>query len=265
MRAIGRASAKRNRLIGAMVVGIVALLAVLAASATATTVKEGTLEAQIEAHFSPTKLPKTTPAPISLTVEGSLKTTDGSHPPVLKTLELEFSKYGHLDTTGLATCAPNKLTNTLTAQAKSICGKALIGSGRVGAQIAFAEQAPFNASGPLLIFNGPPQGGKQVLVFHVYAKVPAPTTFVTTALISKVSGVYGTKAEVKIPTIVGGQGSLTSFKAILPKKTWTYKGKQQSLLSASCPTGKLFAAGEFMFTNGIKFEGKVSKSCSPAG
>ena len=60
------------------------------------------------------------------------------------------------------------------------------------AEIAFPEQAPFSASGPLLIFNGAPKGGKQVLIFHVHANVPAPTTFVTTAVISKQGGRFGT-------------------------------------------------------------------------
>ena len=73
-----------------------------------------------------------------------------------------------------------------------------------------------------------------MLIFHVHANVPAPTTFVTTAVISKQGGKYGTKAEVAIPTITGGQGSLTGFEATI-HKTWTYKGQKQSLLLATLP------------------------------
>ncbi|HEY6551682.1 MAG TPA: hypothetical protein VIY71_10835, partial [Solirubrobacterales bacterium] len=180
----------------------------------------------IEGQISPKALPKKTPAPISLSVSGSLKSADGTHPPALKELFLQFDRHGQLNTTGLASCRPQRIQSTLTQTAKRVCARALIGSGVAEAEIALPEQAPFRASGPLLIFNGPPKGKKQVLVFHVYAHVPAPTTFVTTAEIAHTKGKYGTTAKVKIPTIVAGQGSLTSFKAKI-QKTFGYKGKRQ--------------------------------------
>jgi hypothetical protein len=246
----------------ALGVALLALCVGLAASASATKVRAGNLEIEIEGGVSPKKLSKKTPTPITLTVEGAIKTADGSHPPALKTLALEFDKHGAINPKGLPTCSPSKLTNTLTAQAKKVCGKALVGTGKVSADIAFPEQPPFPASGPLLIFNGPPKGGKPVLVMHVYAHVPAPTTFVTTGVISKAHGKYGTSTLIQIPTIVGGQGSLTSFKAKI-HKTWTAKGKKMSLLTATCPTGSLFAHGEFDFVGGDKIEGDVAKKCTP--
>src|SRR4051794_26505472 len=252
----------KSKRIAAALLALTALGAVLISGASADTVRVGNLKITIEGGFTPTKLPKHTPAPITLNVSGDLKTEDGSHPPALKTLDVLFDRNGHLNTKGLATCTPAKLQSTLTAQAKASCPKALVGQGRVSAEIALPEQAPFSASGPLLIFNGAPKGGKQVLIFHVYAHVPAPTTFVTTALISKHGGKYGTEAEVTIPTIVSGQGSLTSFKATL-KKTFTYKGTKESLLTASCPTGTLYAHGTFLFADGSKASGDVVRGCTP--
>jgi len=243
--------------------GILAL-ALLATSALGQTVRLGNLVVTIEGQISPKALPRNEAAPIKLSVSGSLKTADQTHPPALKELFLEFDKHGELNTEGLPTCRPSELQATLTARAKRVCGDALIGQGRAEAEIAFPEQAPFSASGPLLIFNGAPKGGKQVLVFHVYAFVPAPTTFVTTAVISKTKGKYGTTAEVKIPTIVAGQGSLTAFNATL-HKTWTYKGQKQSLLLASCPTGHLYAHGVFTFADATRLSGDVARSCTPKG
>jgi len=251
----------KKRVIG-LGLALLATAALVASVASGDTVTAGNLTIEIEGGISPTKLPKKTPAPITLTVSGAVKTTDGSHPPALKTIALEFDKNGGIETKGLPTCDPSKLISTLTAQAKKVCGSALVGTGTVSAQILFPEQAPFNASGPLLIFNGKPKGGKPVLVFHVHANVPAPTTFVTTGVISKASGKYGTSTEIAIPTIVSGQGSLTSFKATL-HKTWTYKGEKKSLLYASCPTGSLFAHGEFTFSDGTKIAGDVAKRCTP--
>jgi len=247
------------------VFGALALLgAVLLASAAADTVRLGNLVITIDGQITPKALPKRESAPIALDLSGTLKSADGSHPVALKTLDLEFDKNGHLNTKGLPTCTTGKLQSTLTAQAKAACGPALVGEGKVSAEIAFPEQAPFDASGPLLIFNGAPKGGKQVLIFHVYAHVPAPTTFVTTALISKQGGKYGTRAVVSIPTIVSGQGSLTAFKAKL-RKTFTYKGTKQSLLTASCPTGTLYAHGTFEFADGTRASGDVVRGCEPKG
>jgi hypothetical protein len=259
---MGRRTVGRRAKVTVLGLALLAAATAVASVASGDTVTAGNLTIEVEGQVSPQKLSRTTPTPITLTVSGSVKTTDGSHPPALKTVALEFDKNGGIYTKGLPTCDPTKLTATLTAKAKQICGPALVGTGTVSAQILFPEQAPFNASGPLLIFNGKPKGGKPVLVFHVHADVPAPTTFVTTGVISKASGKFGTSTEIAIPTIVSGQGSLTSFKATL-HKTWTYKGQKRSLLFASCPTGSLFAHGEFTFADGTKVSGEVAKKCTP--
>lgn len=245
-------------------VAAVLLLGVAAAGAAPEVFRVGNLKIGIEGQIKPMKLPRNEFAPISLEVGGSIATADRSHPAALKSLMLEFDKNGRLNTKGLPTCTVGRLISTLTAQAKQLCGSALVGTGKVSAEIALPEQQPFSASGPLLIFNGAPKGGKQVLIFHVHANVPAPTTFVTTAVITKTPGRFGTSAQVQIPTIVSGQGSLTGFKAKLGK-TWTFKGKKESLLLAKCPTGSLHARGEFLFADGTKGAGEVVRPCTPMG
>ncbi len=239
----------------------VALLALIgAASALAISVQAGKVIIEIEGGITPTKLSKTKPTPITLKINGAIKTADGSHVPALKTLDLEFDKHGQINTKGLATCSPSKLQATTTEAALKACPSSLLGKGTVSAEIALPEQAPFSASGPLLIFNGPPQGKKPVLVMQVYAHVPAATTFVTEGVIGKAHGPYGTSTLIKIPTIVAGQGSLTSFSATL-HKTWSYKGKKQSLLYATCPSGHLVAHGAFTFVEGTSISGNLDKSC----
>jgi hypothetical protein len=243
------------------VVGAVAALAVIAGSASGITIKSGILIAEFNGGFSPTKFPRKEKAPLTLQLKGKLKTTDGSHLPAAKTISLDFDKAGELFTKGLPSCTTGQLQSTITTQAKSVCGKALVGTGTVTADIALPEQQPFGASGPLLIFNGS-KGNKQSLILHVYAHVPAPTTFVVPVAIKKIHGKYGTNAFIKVPTIVGGAGSVTSFKAKIGKK-WTYKGKKVSLLNASCPTGSLFVHGDFAFADGTKMQGTFSKPCTP--
>lgn len=243
---------------------IFALIGLLALSATATalasSVRVGGLEIEIEGKLSPTKLSKKTPTPITLTVSGAIKDTEATRPPALKTLDLEFDKHGQINTKGLGTCSPSKLEATTTKAAEAACKAELIGKGSVSAEIQLPESSPFSASGPLLIFNGPPQGKKPVLVMQVYADVPAPTTFVTEGVIGKAHGLYGTSTQIQIPSIVSGQGSLTSFSATL-HKTWTYKGKKQSLLYATCPDNHLYAHGAFDFVEGTQVSGNIVKTC----
>ena len=117
MRRIGLATVAAVLLLGAAVAG---------AAGTTETFQVGNLDVSVEGGIAPTKLPKNELAPITLTVGGSIQTSDGTHPAALKSLKLEFDKNGELNTAGLATCSVGKLVSTLTAQAKQLCGKALI-------------------------------------------------------------------------------------------------------------------------------------------
>ena len=247
----------------AVAAAAIAVMAAVVGSASGVTIKSGNIEATFDGKISPTAFPKKEKAPVALTLEGKLKTTDGAHISAAKTISLDFDKAGELFTKGLPSCSAAQIESTLTAQAKSTCGDALVGTGRVAAEIAFPEQAPFGASGPLLIFNAS-KGNKQALLLHVYAKVPAPTTFVVPVAIKKTGGKYGTNAFIKVPTITSGQGSVTSFKAKIDKK-FTYKGKKASLLNVACPTGSLFVHGDFAFADGTKMNGTFSKPCTPKG
>jgi hypothetical protein len=247
---------------------IAALTVVAAVSAVAVgkpqVVKVGNLEITVDGGVFPSRLPARSYAPIGLRAEARLDTADGSHLPAARHLVVEFDKNGYLNTAGLPHCTVGKLKNTLTAEAKRKCAKSLVGFGRAGAEIEFPEQPPFFASGQMLIFNGPPKRGHPVLIFHVYAHVPAPTTFVTTAVVGKARGPFGTRVEVSIPTIVAGQGSLT-FARLVVKKHWRYRGKGENLMLARCPNGRFLTRGKMTFADGDAISGKVIRSCTPVG
>jgi hypothetical protein len=253
-------AARRARMV--VVALSLALLAAMASSALGQgeAVHFGNLLVEIDGGVSPVRLPKTKPAPVTLKVSGSIATTDGSRVPALKTLDLQFDRHGTVYTKGLPTCASSRLRATTTAAAKRACKGALVGTGRASAEIYLPEQPPFGASGPMLIFNGVPKGGRPVVIIHVYAHVPAPTTFITSGTIAKGHGKYGTQTQIDVPTIVAGQGSLTGFEATI-HRTWSYKGQKRSFLAADCPTGSLFAHGEFSFVEGTEISGKFRQSC----
>ena len=253
---------RRGRSMAAILAGGALLLALVGSNALGQTYRAGRLVVTVEGGFTPHLLPAKDPASITLSARSTIATADGSHLPALEELILKFDKHTGTHTEGLPTCRIGQLLNTVTKQAKRKCHDALIGTGQAGAEIEFPEQPPFFAKAPMLVFNGPPHDGHPVFIFHVYAFVPAPTTFVTTAEISRSSGRYGTKVEIKVPSIVAGQGSL-SLAELSIHKTWTYKGKEQTLLYGSCPTGNFFVRGDLIFNNGFRMAGKLVRGCTP--
>lgn len=259
-------SSKRGfrRVLVAVVIAALCLLGLVGSSAVGQTVRAGNLIVTVEGGFTPHRLPKREPASITLSARSTIRTSDGTHLPALDYLKLEFDKHTGVFTKGLPVCTPARIANTLTSQAKRLCRKAIIGSGQAGAEIAFPDQEPFFAKAPMVIFNGPPKNGHPVFIFHVYAHVPAPTTFITTAEISKSKGLYGTTVYIKIPTIVAGQGSL-SFAELSIHRKWRERGKERTLLYGTCPTGHFFVRGALTFKGGFKMAGKVVRSCSPKG
>jgi hypothetical protein len=213
------------------------------------TVRVGNLELTFNGGFSPSVLPKKTLAPIALTAEGKIKTTDGTHPPALKEAVIETDKNGSVNVKGYPTCKAGQLQSQDTTHARAICKSALIGSGKTTIEIEFPESKPIPVNSELLVFNGGEKGGVTTFYIHAYITVPTPAAVVTTVKIKKIhNGRYGMKSVATIPKIAGGSGSVTSFALKIDKK-FTYKGKKVSVLSAKCPDGKLQAHVEATFFN----------------
>jgi hypothetical protein len=259
-----RARFRRVRAVALAALASLATLALIGSSAFGQTVRAGNLIVTVEGGFTPHKLPRTDPASITLSARSTIRTADGTHLPALDKLHLFFDKHTGVNTKGLPSCTINQLKNTLTVQAKRICPDAIIGSGQAGAEISFPDQEPFFAKAPMVIFNGPPKHGHPVFIFHVYAHVPAPTTFITTAELGRATGLYGTSVFIQVPTIVAGQGSL-SFAEFSIHKLWKYKGKEQTLLYGTCPSGHFYVRGALTFKGGFEMAGKVVRSCTPRG
>lgn len=252
-----RSLRRRSRIL-ALCIGTLAAVALASSTAFGETVEVGQLIVGFQGLIAPSTLPASKPIPVSLRVSGTIKTADGSRVSTLKTLTLEFNKYGRLDLEGIPTCRVSQLESTLTAQARKVCGAALIGTGRVGAEIKLPEQAPFDAQGPLSIFNGRSKGGRPELITHLYVSDPAPTTFVTTASVHQSSGQYGSSVKINIPTIAAGQGSLILFDATIHK-----------IIRASCPAprglgGVTFplARDSLRFSDGTAARSVLVRSCT---
>ncbi len=204
-------TSKSMKMVAALAVVAMAVVGLVgqALAEKATVVRAGNLVLRINGGVAPKKLPKNRMAPITLRASGSIATVDGTQPPATRTVTIDFDKHGTINAKGLPVCRSGQLQSRDTKAAKKACPKAIVGKGSTTVEVAFPEQAPFTATGPLVLFNGGVHGGVTTMFIHAYVNVPAPTAIVTTVKVKKVhKGPYGTRAVARIPKIAGGSGSL---------------------------------------------------------
>lgn len=230
-----------------------------------TVVRAGNLVVSLNGGVSPTKLPKRRRGGISLHLVSSIGTTDGSQPPVAKTVTIDFDRQGTIDARGLPACREGEIEARPTAAAKAACRKAIVGAGKTTVRVQFPEQAPFTSTGPLVAFNGGVHGGKTIVFIHAYVNVPVPTALVTRVVVKRIhNGRYGTRAIARIPSIASGAGALTRFKLTLGRR-FRWKGRMRSYLLSKCASGKLAARGSIAFADGTRLTGTVVRPCTPRG
>ncbi len=247
--------------LGALVAVSAVGIAVAAGGEGPVTVKVGNLEVTADGGFTPKALSKTKQTPISLNVAGEVKEADGSHPPAVREIIIEGDKNAEVHTKGIPTCKSGQLQATDTEAAEKACGTALIGKGKVTAQVAFAEQKPIDVPTVLQLYNGGEKGGKTTWFAHAYFSNPISGAIVTTITITKhPHGRFGTLAVAKIPQITGGSGSTISFNLSILKAV-----KGINPISAKCTDGKLKVHVQAKFEDGTKAETEVVRACTPKG
>jgi hypothetical protein len=216
----------------------------------------GEIETIFNGGFSPKVLSKRKPTPITFNISAKIKKIGGGHPPAMKEFLLEGDKHASISVKGIPVCKQGKLQSTTSAQARKVCGPALIGTGKTEVGIKFEEQPEVPAKSELLVFNGGFKGGVTTLFIHAYITVPTPAAVITVVKIKKIhKGRYGLLSVASIPKIAGGSGSVKSFSLKLNK----------GILSATCPDGHLNARGTATFADGTKLSGGVVRPCTGKG
>jgi hypothetical protein len=248
---------------GAAMVVIALSVTAVALAAQPHVIRAGNLFLVDDGGIAPSKLPRHKQVPISAHIDAEIGTVDGSHPPAVKTLNIDFDKSIQVNAEGLPACELHQLVARATADAKKACPDAIVGSGEAEVEVTFPEQAPILAKGPILLFNGGVQGGTTLLRIHTYVDVPAPTAVIATVKITRIDrGHYGIHTVSRVPAITGGAGSVIRFKLTIDRK-FTYKGKRESYLTASCPTGTYYTEGDILFADGSKLKGTHILPCTP--
>lgn len=217
----------------------------------------------IEASVSPKALFPKTASPASLKVEvktGSATAATGVPSPAVHDV-IDFDKNLTLTTKGLPTCNAAKLQNTTTEAAERACGKAKIGSG--SAITLLPLNTVYTEPTTVTAFNGVPQGGKPVVLLHAYGVAPIQTTLVLVGTVTNYGKEgFGPRLDVTVPPIAGGIGAITDFKVTI-HKTWAYKGKKASFISARCPAAKkLKYRGAFTYADGITINATTTQTCT---
>jgi hypothetical protein len=235
----------RLRPIGLGVLLALALVGALAAgSAQGERAQRGNLIVSLDGGLAPLKLPRDRPAPVAVRLEGGLRTADGALLPRVTRIELGLPGQGVLFTRGLPTCSQRRLRNTKPPEALAACRPALIGHGRLEAEVVVPNQAPFTIRARLLAFNGR-VGGRRAILLHSYASSP-PTVAIVPFLVRPGRGRFGTALVAHLPAALGPWPHFAHFAMTLSRR-YVYRGRPRSYLSASCPIPPRLTAGFFSF------------------
>ena len=246
------------------IAAVVASGVVLAAAvAGAATVRVGTLVLRADGEFEPRLLPKHTFAPIHFQGYGDIRTTDGSVPPALQHVRVEFDRDGHLTTAGLPVCPPARIEAASSAQARNRCGDAIVGRGQIGATVPLPVLGRLALRTPLTLFNGPPRDGTPTVILHAQAPFPISETYVVVIPIERRHGTYGYRASFDVPPIAGGLGALTHIDAKIGRR-YRVGGSERSYVSARCSDFVLQTRGAFSFADGTVIYGSAFKACRTA-
>jgi hypothetical protein len=254
---------KRLLTIGVMLVACAALVGGSVA-ADAASVRVGTLVLRADGGFEPQLLPKHTFAPIHFQGHGDISTTDGSVPPAVQHVKLEFDRDGHLTTNGLSVCPPARIEAATPQQARRLCSGAIVGTGRLGAVVPLPILGRIALSSLLTLFNGPRVNGDPTVIAHAQAPFPISETYVVVIPIERRHGAYGYRVSFDIPPIAGGLGALVHIDSKIGRR-YRAGGSEHSYVSARCSDGILQTRGSFSFADETVVEGSVFRVCRATG
>jgi hypothetical protein len=191
------------------------------------------VKAVFNASISPSRLSRNELEPVSVTLSGAVRSTDGSSPPPLGRIELAFGARGGLDTSGLARCPRARLRNATHRQALARCRSALVGRGTILTEVALNPLRPLLARAAALAFNASIARHPAVLV-QAYSASP-PVSFVLPFRLRRLSGgAFGTLLRAPVAHVLGRWPRLRSFQITLGRRYRT-GGRRHSYLNARCP------------------------------
>jgi hypothetical protein len=249
---------------------LVFALTAVGAGAQAELIQQGNLRVFFDGRLAPHALPRERLAPVSVTLDGSVATADGTRPPQLRDLRFAVNSAGKVSIAGLPRCRAGVLQQTSTEAALTRCRSALVGRGHFSANVNFPDTPLIPAQGQVLAFNSRIHGHAGLLL-HLYGTSPVRAAFVLPFNITHQPGGFGTVFSTHIPQLASGLGYITNITMTLGRK-YSYQGDRRSFLSASCAapsgfSGALFtlAHATFAFSNGQRLSTSLARDCRVRG
>jgi hypothetical protein len=254
-----------RRIVISAVLALVVLTSAVAARGEL--IQQGNLRVHFDGQLRPHALPREHPAPVSVSLEGAVSTSDGTRPPQLREMTIAVNRAGVVSSTGLPTCSAPQLQQTSSEAALRVCRSALVGRGHFAANVDFPGAPLIPARGEILAFNSRLHGRPGMLL-HLYGSSPVRAAFVLPFEIShRRQGQYGAVFSTKIPELASDLGYVTDISMKIGR-TYNYKGQPHSFLSASCAAPAGFPGGSFplaratfSFANGQRLTTGLSRAC----
>jgi hypothetical protein len=254
---------------GKRIVAVVALMSacfLVASLARAELVERGDLFVKFDGGIFPNALPRDTNAPITVSVDGTIKTLSGDRPPALRFISIAINRGGRIDTKGLPTCKRSQIEPATSREALAACRPALVGEGRYIGALSLPEQNAFPLQGRVLAFNAVVDGQRAILA-HVYGSNPVPNSRILVFHIHKSKGTFGTVLTAALPVRLNRHGYLRKISLDL-RRDFIYRGRRRSYLSAACaaPAGTNIASFPFVrvsmtFADGRSLSSKLIRTC----
>lgn len=233
-------------------------------------IQRGKVRVNVDGRLAPRVLPRHGAAPVRVSVAAKITTTDGGSPPQLRGIEIAINRHGRFDVKGLPLCAEREIQPATTANALRACRDALVGEGQFSANVQLSQQAPFPARGKVYAFNGRLHG-RPAIFAHVYGVDPVPTSFTLPFELRPARGTYGTVMRADLPQATGDSGYITGLSLSLGR-SFSFRGKRHSYLSAGCPAPQGFhravfplARASLFFRGGSSLVSTLVRSCGVRG
>lgn len=245
---------------------VVVLATAFATASQAEFVQSDGLLVSFDAGLKPSALPRSELAPVKVGFKGSFENLDASDTPALDTMVVKLSRGGVINSKGLPTCPEARVRGLNNQEALKVCASAQIGSGTVTSAFRFPDGKRVRSKAQMLLFNAP-----YGILMHVYTTDPLKGTFLVPMSLHKGTGGFTTVLKAKFPRIAAGYGYLTGFQMVIDR-TFTYRGRKQSYVLASCPAppdlNKVsfeLARVTYIFRTGLRLQNAAIRSCTATG
>jgi len=259
---------RRRLAILAVACGLLLVSSTQAGIAGAERSQTGNLIVSLDAEMTPRTLPRTGKAPVSTRFSTSFATSDGSRLPRLRRMAVVIGGRGQFDTS-LTKCRVARIRNTTATQALRACGSALVGHGRMEAQLFLPGQRPIGFEGRILVFNAVAEDGAPLLIADVHSKAP-PVSFLMSFRIHPIPDASASALVANL-SAGGRRTHVRQFEMTLGRR-FEKDGRMHSFVNAACPAPRgftsfpfTFAEATYDFAGGKSLSTSVIRSCRVRG